>query len=81
MVLVRPKTIEQSYQAIQEYIHFYIHNRFPEKLNGLSPMEYREKAAVDILFFHCLLDRVMCRGQTFCYLSFFLFALLSFLLF
>nr|WP_269153330.1 IS3 family transposase [Neobacillus sedimentimangrovi] len=28
MYLVRPKTIEQAYQAIQEYIHFYNHSRF-----------------------------------------------------
>ncbi|WP_183255574.1 IS3 family transposase [Anoxybacteroides tepidamans] len=45
LYLVRPKTIEQAYQAIQEYIHFYNHSRFQEKLNGLSPIEYREKAA------------------------------------
>lgn len=44
LYLVRPKTIEQAYQAIQEYIHFYNHSRFQEKLNGLSPIEYREKA-------------------------------------
>ncbi|MCD4839457.1 IS3 family transposase [Neobacillus sedimentimangrovi] len=25
---MRPKTIEQAYQAIQEYIHFYNHSRF-----------------------------------------------------
>ncbi|MBE2909102.1 IS3 family transposase [Anoxybacillus flavithermus] len=34
-----------SYQAIQEYIHFYNHSRFQEKFNGLSPIEYREKTA------------------------------------
>ncbi len=45
LYLVRPKTIEQAYQAIQEYIHFYNHSRFQEKLNGLSPIEYREKTA------------------------------------
>ena len=45
LYLVRPKTIEQAYQAIQEYIHFYNHSRFQEKFNGLSPIEYREKTA------------------------------------
>ncbi len=45
LYLVRPQTIEQAYQAIQEYIHFYNHNRFQEKFNGLSPIEYREKTA------------------------------------
>ncbi|WP_407649748.1 IS3 family transposase [Thermaerobacillus caldiproteolyticus] len=32
-------------KAIQEYIHFDNHSRFQEKLNSLSPIEYREKAA------------------------------------
>ncbi|MFC8563662.1 IS3 family transposase, partial [Peribacillus frigoritolerans] len=31
--------------AIQEYIEFYNTARFQEKFNGLSPIEYREKAA------------------------------------
>ncbi|RHW31198.1 hypothetical protein D1B31_04625, partial [Neobacillus notoginsengisoli] len=26
-------------------IHFYNHNRYQKRLNGLSPMEYRTKAA------------------------------------
>jgi putative transposase len=42
---VHPKTIEQAYQAMEEYIRFYNHSRFQEKRNGLSPVEYREKAA------------------------------------
>ncbi|KYD14267.1 hypothetical protein B4119_1432 [Parageobacillus caldoxylosilyticus] len=42
---MRPKTIEQAYQAIEQYIHFYNHSRFQEKQNGLSSVEYREKAA------------------------------------
>jgi putative transposase len=46
LYLVRPKTIKQVHQAIEEYIYFYNHSRFQEKLNGLSPIEYREKAAV-----------------------------------
>jgi putative transposase len=45
LYLVRPKTIEQAYQTIEKYIYFYNHSRFQEKLNGLSPVEYREKAA------------------------------------
>jgi putative transposase len=31
-------------QDIDEYIRFYNHDRLQEKLNGLSPMEYRAKA-------------------------------------
>ncbi|MCM3091772.1 IS3 family transposase, partial [Cytobacillus sp. AMY 15.2] len=45
LYLVRPKTIEQAYLAIEEYINFYNNERFQEKFNGLSPIEYREKAA------------------------------------
>ncbi|WP_412547157.1 IS3 family transposase [Peribacillus simplex] len=44
LYLVRPKTAEQAYVAIQEYIDFYNTDRFQEKFNGLSPVEYREKA-------------------------------------
>lgn len=43
LYLVRPNTIKQAYQTIEEYIYFYNHSRFQEKLNGLSPVEYREK--------------------------------------
>jgi putative transposase len=45
LYLVRPKTIDQAYTAIKEYIDFYNTDRFQEKFNGLSPIEYREKAA------------------------------------
>nr|WP_162139912.1 IS3 family transposase [Bacillus methanolicus] len=45
LYLVCPKTKGEANQAIQEYIHFCNHSRFQEKLNGLSPIEYREKAA------------------------------------
>jgi len=45
LYLVRPKTMGEAFQAIQEYIDFYNHSRFQEKLNGLSSIEYREKAA------------------------------------
>ncbi len=44
LYLVRPKTYEMAYQTIQEYIQFYNTERFQEKLHGLSPIEYREKA-------------------------------------
>jgi putative transposase len=39
------KTFEELTLAINEYIHFYNHDRFQKRLNGLSPMEYRAKAA------------------------------------
>lgn len=38
------ETFEELQSAIDEYIHFYNHNRLQEKLNGLSPAEYRAKA-------------------------------------
>ncbi|WP_442895663.1 IS3 family transposase [Bacillus sp. FJAT-53060] len=38
------ETFEALQSAIDEYIHFYNNNRLQEKLNGLSPMEYRAKA-------------------------------------
>lgn len=44
LYLVRPKTYEMAYRAIQEYIYFYNTERFQEKLHDLSPIEYREKA-------------------------------------
>ncbi|MEY9866736.1 transposase InsO family protein [Peribacillus sp. B2I2] len=43
--MVHPKTAEQAYIAIQEYIDFYNTDRFQERFNGLSPIEYQEKAA------------------------------------
>lgn len=39
------ETFEELCIAINEYIHFYNHERYQEKLNGLSPMEFRTKAA------------------------------------
>jgi putative transposase len=39
------KTFEELSKAIDEYIHFYNHDRYQKRLNGLSPMEYRAKAA------------------------------------
>jgi transposase InsO family protein len=44
LYLVRPKTAEQAHQAIKEFIEFYNNDRFQEKFNGLTPIEYREKA-------------------------------------
>jgi putative transposase len=40
LYLVRPKTIEQAYQVMEEYIYFYNHSRFQEKLYDLSSIEY-----------------------------------------
>jgi putative transposase len=39
------ETFEELSFAINEYIHFYNHDRYQKRLNGLSPMEYRAKAA------------------------------------
>ncbi|WP_445323961.1 IS3 family transposase [Pseudogracilibacillus sp. ICA-222130] len=37
---------------------FYNHERYKEKLNSLSPIEFRTKAALLIFYyFHCLLIR------------------------
>lgn len=38
-------TFEELGRAIEEYIHFYNYERLQAKLNGLSPMEFRTKAA------------------------------------
>ncbi|SPT83602.1 transposase IS3/IS911 [Niallia circulans] len=39
------KTFEELSLAIDDYIQFYNNNRYQKRLNGLSPMEYRVKAA------------------------------------
>ncbi|KIV55517.1 transposase, partial [Aneurinibacillus migulanus] len=39
------KTFEELSLAIDEYIHFYNYDRYQKRLNGLSSMEYRAKAA------------------------------------
>ncbi|MCM3489465.1 IS3 family transposase, partial [Alkalihalophilus marmarensis] len=39
------ETFDELSFAIDEYIHFYNHERYQKRLNGLSPMEYRAKAA------------------------------------
>ncbi|MBT2743725.1 IS3 family transposase, partial [Bacillus sp. ISL-77] len=38
-------TFEELKKDIEEYIHFYNHERLQKRLNGLSPLEYRAKAA------------------------------------
>jgi putative transposase len=38
-------TFDELSNAIEEYIHFYNYERYQKRLNGLSPMEYRAKAA------------------------------------
>jgi len=43
--LHRYETFGELSNAINEYIHFYNHVRYQKRLNGLSPMEYRAKAA------------------------------------
>ncbi|MFB7142947.1 IS3 family transposase, partial [Gottfriedia sp. NPDC056225] len=45
LYLVNPKDKAEAAKAIHEYIHFYNNDRFQEKFNDLSPIEYREKAA------------------------------------
>ncbi|MEC2776684.1 IS3 family transposase, partial [Bacillus cereus] len=39
------ETFEALQQAIDNYIQFYNNERYQEKLNGLSPLEYRVQAA------------------------------------
>lgn len=39
------QTFGQLKQDIEDYIHFYNYERLQAKLNGLSPMEFRTKAA------------------------------------
>lgn len=39
------RTFEELSVAINEYIYFYNYDRYQKRLNGLSPMEYRTKAA------------------------------------
>lgn len=38
-------TFDELSNTIDEYIEFYNHKRYQERLNGLSPMEYRTQAA------------------------------------
>ncbi|WP_127572147.1 IS3 family transposase [Paenibacillus xylaniclasticus] len=39
------QTFEQLKNDIDDYIHFYNYERLQKKLNGLSPIEFRAKAA------------------------------------
>jgi putative transposase len=39
------ETFEELLKAIEEYIYFYNNERYQERLNGLSPLEYKTKAA------------------------------------
>ncbi|WP_410258468.1 transposase [Bacillus cereus] len=39
------ETFEALQQAINDYIQFYNNERYQERLNGLSPLEYRVQAA------------------------------------
>jgi transposase InsO family protein len=43
--LEKYETFEELTVAVDEYIQFYNHDRYQERLNGFSPMEYRAKAA------------------------------------
>ncbi|MBS4195637.1 IS3 family transposase [Lederbergia citri] len=43
--LEKYETFKELSVAIDEYIHFYNYDRYQERLKGLSPMEYRAKAA------------------------------------
>ncbi|XKE55653.1 IS3 family transposase [Sutcliffiella horikoshii] len=43
--LEKYETFEDLEKAIDEYIHFYNHDRYQKRLNGLSPLEYRAKTA------------------------------------
>ncbi len=43
--LVRPQSMSDLGQAIQEYVSFYNNERFQKKLNDRSPVEYRETVA------------------------------------
>lgn len=45
LYLEHPKNYAQAAQMIEAYIFFYNTERLQEKHNGLSPIEYREKAA------------------------------------
>lgn len=40
------RTVEEVKQEVQRYIHFYNHERFQQKLNNLSPYEYRTQVAL-----------------------------------
>ncbi|TVX95919.1 IS3 family transposase, partial [Cohnella terricola] len=39
------QTFEQLKNDIDDYMHFYNNERLQQKLNGLSPIQFRTKAA------------------------------------
>lgn len=39
-------TLEELYQAIDDYIEFYNHERFQKRLNYFSPVQYKEAMSV-----------------------------------
>ncbi|MFJ4345129.1 IS3 family transposase, partial [Pseudomonas sp. NPDC089401] len=43
--LKRFESIDELRAGLDEYIHYYNHNRIKLRLNGLSPVEYRTQAA------------------------------------
>lgn len=45
LYLEKPQNLEQARSQITEYISFYNKERFQNKLDDLSPIEFREKAA------------------------------------
>ncbi|WP_043288344.1 IS3 family transposase, partial [Pseudomonas taiwanensis] len=42
--LKRFESVEQLKAGLEEYIHYYNHDRIRLKLNGLSPVSYRTQA-------------------------------------
>lgn len=45
LYITKYTSVEELYQAIDEYIRFYNSERFQKKLSHLSPIQYREKMA------------------------------------
>ncbi|MNR30771.1 hypothetical protein D3C85_1482410 [compost metagenome] len=43
--LKRFESVEELKAGLEEYIHYYNHDRIRLKLNGLSPVSYRTQAA------------------------------------
>lgn len=43
--LKRFESIDELKAGLDEYIHYYNHDRIKLRLNGLSPVEYRTQAA------------------------------------
>ena len=42
--LKRFESVEELKAGLEEYIHYYNHDRIKQKLNGLSPVDYRTQA-------------------------------------